>query len=190
MNLQYHWQIFYYFYCSGFLVQLYELDEFDRITQIKCGIGVFPKWIRNSANSVNLINHRTMNRSQFKDPVFHLCIVGVVVASWSLEQEVAEWQLRALIDLLITSICDHFTCIETLWKLWNEARNDPMEMFFPDTPSFCDHLWSCVELFSETIHIRWRWSIWKFPVTVHSLYLVMVMTNIFITEFSEFSENI
>ena len=24
--------------------------------------------------------------------------------------------------------------------------------FVPDTPSFCDHVWSCVKLFSETEH--------------------------------------
>ena len=29
----------------------------------------------------------------------------------------------------ITSFCSHFTYIETLWKLWNEAWIYPMEMF-------------------------------------------------------------
>ena len=36
----------------------------------------------------------------------------------------------------ITSFCGHLTYIEKLWKLGNEARIDPMEMFVPDTPSF------------------------------------------------------
>ena len=31
--------------------------------------------------------------------------------------------------LFITSLCGHLTYIETLWKLWNEAWIDPMEMF-------------------------------------------------------------
>ena len=42
----------------------------------------------------------------------------------------------------------------------------------PDTPSFCDHIWSCVELFRQTFYITWRWSIWRSPITSHLLYLV------------------
>ena len=30
---------------------------------------------------------------QFKDPVSHMCLAGTAVASWSLTQEVAEWQV-------------------------------------------------------------------------------------------------
>ena len=33
--------------------------------------------------------YRSINRSQFKDPVSHLCFAGAVVASQSLTQEVA-----------------------------------------------------------------------------------------------------
>ena len=51
-------------------------------------IGVFPKWIRNSANSRNLINHWSMNWAQFKDPFCYMCLAGTVVASWSLRQKV------------------------------------------------------------------------------------------------------
>ena len=29
-----------------------------------------------------------MNWAEFKDPVFHVCLAGAVVASWSLAQEV------------------------------------------------------------------------------------------------------
>ena len=28
------------------------------------------------------------------------------------------------------------------------------KMLILDTPSFCDHVWSCIELFSETVYIR------------------------------------
>ena len=49
------------------------------------------------------------------------------------------------IFLVITSFCSHLTYIGTLW---NEAINDPMEMFCPDTP-FCNHIWSRVELFRD-----------------------------------------
>ena len=54
--------------------------------------GVFPKWNRNSVNSVNWgnrINHLSMNWGEFKDPVFHMCLAAIVVASWSLTLEVA-----------------------------------------------------------------------------------------------------
>ena len=34
-------------------------------------------------------NHWSMNWTQFKDPVSHMCLAGAVVASWSLTQEVA-----------------------------------------------------------------------------------------------------
>ena len=40
-------------------------------------------------NSGNLINHWSLNRSQFKHPVSHMCLAGAVVASWSLTHELA-----------------------------------------------------------------------------------------------------
>ena len=45
----------------------------------------------NSLNSVNsgcLINHSNMNWVQFKDLVSYVCLVGCVVISWSLTEEV------------------------------------------------------------------------------------------------------
>ena len=42
-----------------------------------------------SANSGNLIKHWTMNWAQFNDPLSHTCLADVVLASWSLTQEVA-----------------------------------------------------------------------------------------------------
>ena len=50
--------------------------------------GVFLKWNKNSVNSGTLIIHRSMNWGQFKESVSHLCLVGAVVASWSLTQGV------------------------------------------------------------------------------------------------------
>ena len=38
-----------------------------------------------------------MNQAQFKDPVSQMCLAGAMVASWSLTQEVAEWQVRILL---------------------------------------------------------------------------------------------
>ena len=32
-----------------------------------------------------------MNLSQFKDPVFHMCLIGTLVVSWSLTHEVSGW---------------------------------------------------------------------------------------------------
>ena len=40
-------------------------------------------------------NHWSMNWTEFKDPVSHMYLTGTVVASWSLTQEVAVWQVRA-----------------------------------------------------------------------------------------------
>ena len=42
----------------------------------------------NSVNSANLINHWSMNRYQFKDPLCYLYLHGAVVSSLSLLQEV------------------------------------------------------------------------------------------------------
>ena len=51
--------------------------------------GVFPKWNANSMNSVNLINHWSMNQDLFKYLVSHMCLAGAVVALWFLTQEMA-----------------------------------------------------------------------------------------------------
>ena len=79
------------------------LVTFLRVRNLTKGvvdIGDFPKWKRNSlnsANSGNLTNHWSMNWAPFKDPVSNMCLAGVVVASWSLTQEVAGLQVRALL---------------------------------------------------------------------------------------------
>ena len=46
--------------------------------------GVFTKWIRNSVNSGNLINHWSVNWSQFKNNLCYLCLAGTVIPSWYL----------------------------------------------------------------------------------------------------------
>ena len=51
----------------------------------------FLKWngnSMNSANSGNLISHRSMNLDQFQDPVSGMFLPGPVGSSWSLTQEV------------------------------------------------------------------------------------------------------
>ena len=69
------------------------MDFFNKIESIKFRIPVefFPKWSRtlNSVNSGNLINHTSMNSVQFQDLLCCLFVVGAVLASWSLTQEVA-----------------------------------------------------------------------------------------------------
>ena len=50
-----------------------------------------------SANSGNQINQGGMNWSQFKDPVYHMCLAGDVVTSWFLTQEVARSNLFTVI---------------------------------------------------------------------------------------------
>ena len=62
-------------------------------------IGVFPKWHRNSHNSEtlgNLINHWSMNWTQFNDSASHMYLSGAEVAYSSLTQEVAGWQIPIL----------------------------------------------------------------------------------------------
>ena len=72
-----------------------------------------------------------------------------------------------------------FSCI---WKHYESRQmkheKNQWKCFVPDTPSFCDHIWSRVELFSETFHIRWCRSIWKSPITAHSLDLVVVLKSL------------
>ena len=51
----------------------------------------------NSVNSAKLINQRSMNWAQFKDPISHMCLAGAVVVCWSLTQEVVGWQVRVFL---------------------------------------------------------------------------------------------
>ena len=44
-------------------------------------------------NSGNLINHWSMNWSQFKDSMSHMVLTGAVVASWSLNKRWQVWTL-------------------------------------------------------------------------------------------------
>ena len=61
----------------------------------------------NLANSGNLINHRSMNWAQFKDPVSHMCLAGTVVASWSLTQEVAGLRpLTVMTNIFVTKFAE------------------------------------------------------------------------------------
>ena len=61
---------------------------------------IFNKWNMNSVNSVNsekLINHWSLGWAQIKDPVSHMCLADTVVASWCLTEEVAGWQVWAIL---------------------------------------------------------------------------------------------
>ena len=49
----------------------------------------FLKGAELSVNSENQINQWSMYMAQFKDPVSQMCLIGAVVACWSLAQEVA-----------------------------------------------------------------------------------------------------
>ena len=70
----------------------------------------------NSVNSGNLINHWSMNWSQFKDPVPHMCLAGAVAASWSLTQEVVGS------SLLLTNIFCHWF----RWIQWKHLGKTPL----------------------------------------------------------------
>ena len=67
-----------------------DTKRFDKTITIQYHCGVFPKWkwnSVNSSNSGNLINHWNTNWSQFKDPMYHLCLTGAVIASRSVTLE-------------------------------------------------------------------------------------------------------
>ena len=51
--------------------------------------------------------------------------------------------------------------------------------FVPDTPSFCNHIWSCVDLFSEIEHKTALVSIIITMDTQHLEKLVIVFTQIY-----------
>ena len=42
-------------------------------------IGVFPNWSELSLNSENQLNHLSMNKVHFKDPVYYMCLPGTEV---------------------------------------------------------------------------------------------------------------
>ena len=49
-----------------------------------------------------------MNWAHFKDPVSHICLAGVVVASWSLTQEVAGLSpLTLMTNIFVTEFTEN-----------------------------------------------------------------------------------
>ena len=52
--------------------------------------------LRQMADSGNLLNYLSINSVEFKHPLSHTCLAGVVVASWSLTQEVASLNILLL----------------------------------------------------------------------------------------------
>ena len=66
--------------------------------QLYTHTGVFPKWSVPFTEFREFDNHGSMNWDQFKDSVSYMCLAGTVVASWSLTQEVAGWQVQALLQ--------------------------------------------------------------------------------------------
>ena len=60
----------------------------------------------NSANSGKLINHSTMNKVHFKDPLFCLCPPGAVVACWFITQEVGGSNTPFLQKIISTGFVD------------------------------------------------------------------------------------
>ena len=50
-----------------------------------------------------------MNWSQFKDLVSNICLAGALVASWSLTQEVAGWQVLSPFTVMTNIFVTEFT---------------------------------------------------------------------------------
>ena len=59
-----------------------------------------------------------MNWGQFKDPVYHLCLAGAIVASWSLTLETAG----------LTSFKNNFWSLNSL-KTFRENSNNPQKSY-------------------------------------------------------------
>ena len=56
--------------------------------------GVFPKWSTTFPEfSEFRESQKSLNWAEFKDQISHMCLAGTVVASCSLTQEVAGWQV-------------------------------------------------------------------------------------------------
>ena len=110
--------------------------------------------------SVNLINHWSMNWAQFKDPVSHMCLVGTVVASWSLTQEVAgsnpfndkyfcyrihwiQWKWSYLASLVFGKNCRKIrvnTSRPESKKWWHQAYAPIRKQYLWEGPSQ-HHIW-------------------------------------------------
>ena len=65
---------------------------------------MFRKRNRNSLNSANLGN--LINWAKLKDPVSHMRLLGAVVASFSLIQEVAGWRYLGYVNALNCNYCN------------------------------------------------------------------------------------
>ena len=77
-----------------------------------------------------------MNWAQFKDPLCYLCLLGTVVASWTLTQEVAGWQgFDPFYSFFVTELSEFR---ETFRK--NSSISDlPKQVRFPDdNKPFCE----------------------------------------------------
>ena len=115
-----------------------------------------------------------MNWVQFKDPVSHMCIAGAAVASWSLAQLVAGWQVWVLLLYMSGTVnSKSFVNKDFLQNKWK----------YELTVHFKHEMIG--KLFTETSN--------KVDLRINRVRINRarpVMTNIFVTEFSEFSENI
>ena len=108
---------------------------------------------------------------------------GYVTQSLTPVLSVALWKDQCPHELkitrkIITSFWRHFTYIETLWKLWNEAWNDPMEMVFSrHTFSLWPHMchgclcWRCTRAGSDqqpdVILFPWALLMQVWPNTIY-----------------------
>ena len=108
-----------------------------------------------------------MNWAQFKDPVSHMCLAAAAVACWSLAQEVAGWQVWVL--LLYRSGTVNSKSFVNKYFLQNKWKYELTVHFKHE---MIGKHFTEVELRINRVRIN---------------RVRPVMTNIFVTEFSEFS---
>ena len=78
-------------YCKIQRFTMFQVFQTEAL--IKLNFNPFTELLEFFLNGAEL----SLNWAWFKDAVSHMCLAGAVVASWSLTQDVAEWQVRTLL---------------------------------------------------------------------------------------------
>ena len=78
-----------------------------------------------------------------------------------------------------TSFCGHFTYTQKHYESCEmKHERTQWKCFVPDTPSFCDHIWSHVELVSETFHIESKMTLVYLKVPYYSALTLSSLSEI------------
>ena len=112
--MHYFWKTFYDFWRNLFDFIMMNLNgrRIETLHCMKATLEFFLNWAELSMNSVNSVNsgnlksHWSINRTQYNDPVSHVCLAGTVVAYWSLTQEVAGSRPFTVTNIFVTEFAE------------------------------------------------------------------------------------